>query len=88
MKNYSHPCVEELIQSYGFNSLDKLFDYIIISKIYGQHKQAKTIFNELPEMERLDFFDYLRSSYDLLHFTPLCQTKDEYIEYWKMYLNN
>jgi len=88
MKNYSHLSVEELIQSYGFNSLDKLFEYIIISQINGQHKQARTIFNELPEMERLDFFNYLRSLYDVLHFVPLCQTKDEYIAYWKMYLNN
>ena len=88
MENYSEPSVEKLIQSYGFNSLYKLFEHIIRSHRTGQHKQARTIFHQLPALERLYFFYYLRSFYDVLHWIPMYQTKDEYIAYWKRYLNN
>lgn len=78
MKNYSDPSVEKLIHSYDFNSLYELFNYILESRTNGQHKQARAIFNMLPESINTERWEFL------LFLEYVC---DLDVEEWKQYLN-
>ena len=57
---------QEIINDFGFESLEDYFDYILESKINGQHTQARDLFSKLSEGmqgERVAFFDYVESLY-------------------------
>ena len=48
------------IDQLGFEFIEDYFDYIIESKINGQHKQARDLFSKLTEGmqgQRVAFFD-------------------------------
>jgi hypothetical protein len=54
------------IDELGFEFLEDYFDYILESKINGQHKQARELFNKLSEGmqgQRAAFFDYVETLY-------------------------
>lgn len=52
------------IQSYGFETYEDYYWYILQSKINGQHKQARELFNNLSEGmqgQRAAFFNWLET---------------------------
>lgn len=54
------------IDQLGFEFIEDYFDYIIESKINGQHKQARDLFSKLTEGmqgQRVAFFDYVETLY-------------------------
>lgn len=60
------------LKSYEFKTIEEYFDYVLESKINGQHKQAKEFFKKLSEKQRNDFFDYV----DTLHYYDIENEND------------
>lgn len=60
-------------QDLNFGTWERLFDYILESKLNGQKKQSKEIYQSLSEQKKVMFKDYLfemndqefMSAYDL-----------------------
>ena len=51
------------IKGLDLETLENYFDYIIESKINGQRKQARELFNELSNEQKKQFFDYVETAY-------------------------
>lgn len=52
------------IQSYGFETIEDYYWYILQSKVNGQHKQARELFSNLSEGmqgQRAGFFNWLET---------------------------
>lgn len=73
-------------------SIEDYFDYIMESKINGQHKQARRLFFDLSmddgmqhKGQRSHFFDYIS---DLYYYEALDNGEEDPIEELKKYFNN
>lgn len=49
---------QTIIRDYGFNTLEDYFDYITESRVNGQHKQARELFNALSIRQKGRLFSY------------------------------
>lgn len=60
-------------QDLNFETLDELFDYILESKLNGQRKQSKELFNSMPEQKRAEFIDYVDDMYryEAMHYNQV-----------------
>lgn len=61
---------KELSQYGDFETLEEYNDYIIESRINGQHKQAKQLYNNFTSQERAQFWDYIETAYHYEIDTP------------------
>ena len=61
---------KELSQYGNFETLEEYNDYIIESRINGQHKQAKQLYNNLTREEQTQFWDYIETAYHYEIDTP------------------
>jgi hypothetical protein len=55
------------LEGLGMTTLEQFFDYILESKINGQHTQAKRLYKMLStgmQGERALFFDYVATTYN------------------------
>ena len=53
---------EKTLSNYDFDSIEDYFQYIVESRINGQHRQAKELFYALSEGmqgQRADFFEHI-----------------------------
>jgi len=50
---------QKIIHEYGFDTIDEYFDYILESRMNGQHKQARELFSDLSEQQQQDFLYYV-----------------------------
>lgn len=57
----------------NFETWDELFDYILESKLNGQRKQSKELFNSMPEQKRAEFIDYVDDMYryEAMHYNQV-----------------
>lgn len=57
-------------QTLDFETWEELYDYILESKLNGQHKQSKDIYRSLNEHRRAEFIDYLDDMYryEAMHY--------------------
>lgn len=46
---------KKTIQSYDFKTIDEYFEYIIDSRINGQKQQAKELYSNLSQPQKLEF---------------------------------
>lgn len=51
-----------------FETWEQLYEYILESKLNGQHKQSKEIYKELSEQRKVEYIDWLREIllYDMM----------------------
>lgn len=51
-----------------FETWGQLYEYILESKLNGQHKQSKQIYKELSEQRKVEYIDWLREIllYDMM----------------------
>jgi hypothetical protein len=73
-------------------SIEDYFDYIMESKINGQHKQARRLFFDLSmddgmqhKGQRSHFFDYIS---ELYYYEAIHNGEEDPIEELKKYFNN
>ena len=45
-----------------FSSWDELYEYILESKLNGQHKQSKEIYKSLSKQRQVEYIDWLRET--------------------------
>ena len=75
------------LQELGFKTLQEYFEYIVESRINGQHKQARELFKRLSEGmqgQRVEFFRWLEESY---YYEGLDSGEQVDLLEWKFYLN-
>jgi hypothetical protein len=77
---------EKEIQDYGFEDINDYFDYIVDSRMNGQHKQARNLYNALSDGQKETLFYY----YEYVYFYEASSMDEEenYVEEFKNYLNN
>jgi hypothetical protein len=49
---------QTIIQEYGFDTIDDYFDYIIESRVNGNYKQERELFNALSIRQKGRLFSY------------------------------
>lgn len=49
----------KLLRDLNFTSMDQYFEYIIESKINGNHSQVEKLFKQLKKEQRKEFLSYL-----------------------------
>lgn len=54
---------QQQVKALDMETFEDYFDYIIESKINGQRKQARELFNELSNEQKRQFFDYVDTVY-------------------------
>lgn len=72
------------LKFFEFQNIEEYFDYILESKINGQHKQSKEYFNRLSEEQKNDFFNYIGTLY---HYELENENREELTEL-QNYFNN
>lgn len=67
-----------LVKSYGFETLEEYFQYILESRLNGQRKQAKLLYNSLSTSEsmwvacgREKFWEYVVERYSVREYLEL-----------------
>jgi hypothetical protein len=53
----------KLARELDFSTEEEYFDYIMESKINGQHAQARGLFHKMEPFEKAKFFDYVEELY-------------------------
>lgn len=77
---------QTIIHEYGFETLEDYFDYIVESRVNGQHKQARELFNALGNEQKGHFFNYYEIVY---HYEALsADMETTYVQELKDYLLN
>lgn len=66
-------------------SLDEYFEYIVESRVNGQHEQSKLLFEALSEDQRKEFFDYTYMRY--FYEVDYDEFVSEMIEFRKYFTN-
>jgi len=54
---------KKLIKSYDFDTIEDYFNYIVESKINGQNKQAKELYNSLSRRQKYAFTQFAEGVY-------------------------
>lgn len=54
---------QKTIKAYDFKTIEEYFDYIIESKINGQHAQVKSLITALSKEQKKEFIIHLEFSY-------------------------
>lgn len=71
----------------GFDDIFDYFEYIVDSRVNGNHKQAKELFNNLSDGmqgQKVEFFNWLETTF---HYDE--EGEDENITHeWRIYLSN
>lgn len=62
-------------QTLDFETWDELYEYILESKLNGQHKQSRDMYRALNEHRRVEFIDYLDDMYryEAMHYNQVKQ---------------
>jgi hypothetical protein len=55
--------IPSYVTELNFNTLQEYFDYILESKVNGQHRQARGLFRKMDYFERHSFFEYIEELY-------------------------
>jgi hypothetical protein len=74
---------KQFITAHGFESIEQYFDYIIESRINGQHSQARELFNQLSDGmqgQRAQFFEYISGNWQFVVVFD-----DNSVDSWKQY---
>lgn len=50
------------LQDLNFKTWDELYEYILESKLNGQHKQSKELYKGLSERRQVEYIDWLRET--------------------------
>lgn len=61
---------KKIIKDYNFESIDDYFDYIITSKINGQHEQVRNLVHELSKAQKRDCLDYFETLDEIDMYRP------------------
>jgi hypothetical protein len=64
MKSLEHPTETVLPTLLGLGTWVELFDYIYESKLNGQKKQSKELYQSLSTRRQVEFQDYLMDMFD------------------------
>ena len=51
--------MEALLKEYDFETESQYYEYIYESVVNGQRKQARSLFHEMPQDNRLEFVDWV-----------------------------
>lgn len=66
-------------------SLEEYFEYIVESKVNGQHKQARELFRDLSDEQKSEFFVYTETLY--FYEVDEEELTSEMIEFRKYFTN-
>ena len=56
---------QKTLKQYDFESIEDYFNYIIESKINGNHKQVKDLYRKLSAKQKIDFLEWAET---VLHY--------------------
>lgn len=54
---------KQTLSKYEFSYIEEYFEYILESKLNGQHEQSKELYDELTSVQSDEFFNWVELTY-------------------------